>query len=150
VVSVVVLALQFAVVSHLLHLPHLLLILLLLQERANPQLLISSPSRRRRVAEGSGRSEQDVAELMGAFTQMKAQTSQMSKIMKLGQGKRSGTSNSAYAWLVLWLSTNQDHEAGPGEGRQWVMVVCRRQLICVVVDIMCGFLVAYDQSRSRS
>uniref|UniRef100_A0A383VIM9 signal-recognition-particle GTPase n=2 Tax=Tetradesmus obliquus TaxID=3088 RepID=A0A383VIM9_TETOB len=56
------------------------------EERANPQLLISSPSRRRRVAEGSGRSEQDVAELMGAFTQMKAQTSQMSKIMKLGQG----------------------------------------------------------------
>jgi hypothetical protein len=68
----------------------LLLLLLLLQERANPQLLISSPSRRRRVAEGSGRSEQDVAELMGAFTQMKAQTSQMSKIMKLGQGEAQG------------------------------------------------------------
>jgi hypothetical protein len=64
--------------------------LLLLQERQNPQLLISSPSRRRRVAEGSGRSEQDVAELMGAFTQMKAQTSQMSKIMKLGQGEDAG------------------------------------------------------------
>jgi hypothetical protein len=64
----------------------LLLMLLMLQERTNPQLLMSSPSRRRRVAEGSGRSEQDVAELMAAFAQMKAQTSQMSKIMKLGQG----------------------------------------------------------------
>jgi signal recognition particle subunit SRP54 len=90
VVSVVAtgaLALHFTVVADLPHLPRLLPILLL-QERANPQLLISSPSRRRRVAEGSGRSEQDVAELMGAFTQMKAQTSQMSKIMKLGQGER--------------------------------------------------------------
>lgn len=56
------------------------------QERANPPLLISSPSRRRRVAEGSGRSEAEVAELMSAFTQMKAQASNMSKLMKLGQG----------------------------------------------------------------
>lgn len=59
---------------------------LLLQERANPQLLINSPSRRRRVAEGSGRGEQDVAEMMSAFTQMKAQASNMSKLMRLGQG----------------------------------------------------------------
>lgn len=56
------------------------------QERANPQLLINSPSRRRRVAEGSGRTEQEVGELMSAFTQMKAQASNMSKLMKLGQG----------------------------------------------------------------
>lgn len=58
----------------------------ILQERNNPQLLISSPSRRRRISEGSGRSEQDVAEMMAAFTAMKAQTSNMSKMMKLGQG----------------------------------------------------------------
>jgi signal recognition particle subunit SRP54 len=57
-----------------------------LQERANPQLLVSSPSRRRRVAQGSGRSEQEVTELMSAFTQMKSQASNMSKLMKLGQG----------------------------------------------------------------
>lgn len=56
------------------------------EERANPQLLISSASRRRRIAEGSGRSEQDVSEMMTAFTQMKAQTSNMSKLMKLSQG----------------------------------------------------------------
>lgn len=60
--------------------------LIALQERTNPQLLISSASRRRRIAEGSGRSEQDVSEMMTAFTQMKAQTSNMSKLMKLSQG----------------------------------------------------------------
>ncbi|KAF8069508.1 ffh [Scenedesmus sp. PABB004] len=56
------------------------------EERSNPALLINSPSRRRRVSVGSGRSEQEVAEMMGAFTQMKAQASNMSKLMKLGQG----------------------------------------------------------------
>lgn len=56
------------------------------QERTNPQLLISSASRRRRIAEGSGRTEAEVSELMTAFTQMKAQTSNMSKLMKLSQG----------------------------------------------------------------
>jgi signal recognition particle GTPase len=56
------------------------------QERTNPQLLISSASRRRRIAEGSGRSEGEVSEMMTAFTQMKAQTSNMSKLMKLSQG----------------------------------------------------------------
>jgi signal recognition particle GTPase len=57
-----------------------------MQERSNPQLLVSSPSRRRRIAEGCGRSEADVAELMAAFAQMKAQASNMGKLMKLSQG----------------------------------------------------------------
>jgi signal recognition particle subunit SRP54 len=64
--------------------------LLIKQERTNPQLLISSASRRRRIAEGSGRSEQEVSELMTAFTQMKAQTSNMSKLMKLSSGAVGG------------------------------------------------------------
>jgi len=48
------------------------------EERANPQLLAQSPSRRRRVAKGSGHEEKDIARLVSDFTRMRSMMQQMS------------------------------------------------------------------------
>jgi signal recognition particle subunit SRP54 len=47
------------------------------QERENPDLLAKSPSRRRRVAKGSGHSETDVSKLITNFTRMRSMMQQM-------------------------------------------------------------------------
>ena len=54
------------------------------EEREAPELLIKSPSRRRRVAEGAGRKEADVSQLCTEFAAMRVQMQTMSKMMKLG------------------------------------------------------------------
>lgn len=56
------------------------------QERETPELLAKSPSRRRRVARGSGRTEQDVAELIAVFTGMRSQMQSLSRMMALSGG----------------------------------------------------------------
>jgi signal recognition particle subunit SRP54 len=48
-----------------------------LEERANPDLLSQSPSRRRRVAKGSGHSESDISKLVKNFTRMRSMMQQM-------------------------------------------------------------------------
>lgn len=52
-----------------------------LQERREPDLLASSPSRRRRIASGSGYKEADVTKLVGDFQKMRSLMQQM------GQGR---------------------------------------------------------------
>lgn len=47
------------------------------EERRNPDLLASSPSRRRRIAKGSGYSERDVSNLVSEFTKMRNLMQQM-------------------------------------------------------------------------
>ncbi len=54
------------------------------EERKNPDLLSGSPSRRRRIARGSGHSEKDVSELVSKFQQMRNMMQQM------GQGRFPG------------------------------------------------------------
>ncbi|MBD2774852.1 signal recognition particle protein [Iningainema tapete] len=54
------------------------------QERKNPDLLASSPSRRRRIAGGSGYKEADVSKLVGDFQKMRGLMQQM------GQGRFPG------------------------------------------------------------
>jgi hypothetical protein len=54
------------------------------KERENPELLIKSPSRRRRIAEGAGRKEADVSQLCTEFAAMRVQMQTMSKMMKMG------------------------------------------------------------------
>lgn len=51
------------------------------EERQNPDLLTGSPSRRRRIAKGSGHSDAQVTELVGKFMQMR------SMMQKMGQGE---------------------------------------------------------------
>ncbi|MEW6491968.1 MAG: signal recognition particle protein [Cyanobacteriota bacterium] len=48
------------------------------EERRNPDLLASSPSRRRRIAKGSGYNERDVSNLVSEFTKMRNLMQQMS------------------------------------------------------------------------
>ncbi|MEC4893571.1 MAG: signal recognition particle protein [Oscillatoria sp. PMC 1051.18] len=47
------------------------------EERGNPELLAKSPSRRRRIAEGSGFNENDVTKLVSDFTRMRSMMQQM-------------------------------------------------------------------------
>ncbi|MBW4645341.1 MAG: signal recognition particle protein [Goleter apudmare HA4340-LM2] len=54
------------------------------QERHDPDLLASSPSRRRRIASGSGYRESDVSKLVGDFQKMRSLMQQM------GQGQMPG------------------------------------------------------------
>jgi signal recognition particle subunit SRP54 len=55
-----------------------------LEERKDPELLASSPSRRRRIARGAGRHERDVSELLKKFQQMR------SMMKQIGQGQFPG------------------------------------------------------------
>ncbi|MCL2930771.1 MAG: signal recognition particle protein [Trichodesmium sp. MAG_R03] len=55
------------------------------QERQNPEILAKSPSRRRRIAGGSGYAEKDVSKLVSDFQRMR------SLMQKMGQGEMSGT-----------------------------------------------------------
>jgi signal recognition particle subunit SRP54 len=48
------------------------------EERANPDLLAKTPSRRRRIAKGCGYSESDVNKLVAEFTRMRTMMQQMS------------------------------------------------------------------------
>ncbi len=54
------------------------------EERQNPELLAKSPSRRRRIARGSGHKERDIGKLVTDFTRMRTMMQQM------GQGGMSG------------------------------------------------------------
>jgi len=54
------------------------------KEREQPELLAKSPSRRRRVARGSGRSEKDVADLIGVFTQLRIRMQSVTKMLAMG------------------------------------------------------------------
>jgi len=48
------------------------------EERGNPDLLASTPSRRRRIAKGCGHEEADVSKLISEFTRMRSMMQQMS------------------------------------------------------------------------
>jgi signal recognition particle subunit SRP54 len=48
------------------------------EERANPELLASTPNRRRRIAKGCGYKENDVNNLIAEFTRMRSMMQQMS------------------------------------------------------------------------
>ncbi|KAL3699669.1 hypothetical protein R1sor_017691 [Riccia sorocarpa] len=54
------------------------------QERENPELLAQSPSRRRRIAVGSGRSQEQVSQLVSQLFQMRARMKNLSTMMQGG------------------------------------------------------------------
>ncbi|GBF95758.1 signal recognition particle [Raphidocelis subcapitata] len=82
------------------------------EERENPELLIKSPSRRRRVAEGAGRKETDVSQLCTEFAAMRVQMQTMSKMMKMGVP---GQSDEA---LMKDLVKSQAPPLPPGKARR--------------------------------
>jgi signal recognition particle subunit SRP54 len=60
------------------------------EERRNPDLLASSPSRRRRIAGGAGYTERDVANLVSEFTKMRSLMQQMGQGQMPGMGGMGG------------------------------------------------------------
>jgi signal recognition particle subunit SRP54 len=61
-----------------------------LEERKNPELLSGSPSRRRRIAKGSGHSERDVTQLVSDFQRMRSMMQQMGQGGFPGMGGMGG------------------------------------------------------------
>ena len=57
------------------------------QERSTPELLATGPSRRRRIARGSGRKELDVTNMVATFSAMRSRMRDMSKRRALGGGR---------------------------------------------------------------
>ena len=85
------------------------------EERRNPDLLSSSPSRRRRIARGCGYTEKDVSSLVSEFTKMRSLMQQM------GQGQMPGMPGLAGMGNMLGgMGGNQPSQAGwrgyPGGG----------------------------------
>ncbi|MCO5562956.1 hypothetical protein L7F22_016592 [Adiantum nelumboides] len=54
------------------------------KERANPELLAQSPARRRRVAGGSGRSQEQVSQMVSQLFQMRARMKNLMSVMQGG------------------------------------------------------------------
>jgi signal recognition particle subunit SRP54 len=69
------------------------------EERANPDLLASTPSRRRRIAKGCGYPEREVNNLIAEFTRMRSMMQQMSmgNFPGMGGGGRGGQQQAAPA-----------------------------------------------------
>lgn len=85
------------------------------EERRNPDLLSSSPSRRRRIARGCGYAERDVSNLVSEFTKMRSLMQQM------GQGQMPGMPGMAGMGNMLGgMGGNSPSQAGwrgyPGSG----------------------------------
>lgn len=82
------------------------------EERRNPDLLAGSPSRRRRIARGSGYAERDVSNLVSEFTKMRNLMQQM------GQGQMPGMAG--MGGMFGGMGGNQPSQAGwrgyPGGG----------------------------------
>lgn len=57
------------------------------KERETPELLAKTPSRRRRIARGSGRKDLDVSTMIGQFTAARSMVQNMSKMMKMQGAK---------------------------------------------------------------
>ncbi|KAG2491550.1 hypothetical protein HYH03_010121 [Edaphochlamys debaryana] len=85
------------------------------EERSDPELLVKSMARRRRVAQASGRSEADVAKLMGAYTAMKSQMGGMSKLLKL---QKAGADPSQANKLLQELIASAGKKVAPGKVRR--------------------------------
>ncbi|KAJ9509180.1 hypothetical protein QJQ45_001668 [Haematococcus lacustris] len=82
-------------------------------EKADPRLLAASPSKRRRVAQASGRSEAEVSELLGKFTQMQAQAINMGRMMQLGSPE--GANNEK---VMRELVESASRQVSPGKVRR--------------------------------
>ncbi|KAI3427161.1 hypothetical protein D9Q98_007098 [Chlorella vulgaris] len=91
------------------------------KEREAPELLAKSPSRRRRVAMGSGRTEEEVQELIAMFTSMRMQMQTMSRMMALsggGQGMAGMPAMSDEEMLEAVMGNSGPRKVAPGKVRR--------------------------------
>ncbi|GLI66763.1 hypothetical protein VaNZ11_010730 [Volvox africanus] len=85
------------------------------EERTNPEVIIKSMARRRRVAQESGKAEAEVSKLMTAYTQLRAQVGGMSKLLKL---QRAGGNQEQADKLVKELVASAGKKVAPGKVRR--------------------------------
>ncbi|GIL65303.1 hypothetical protein Vafri_19095 [Volvox africanus] len=85
------------------------------EERTNPEVIIKSMARRRRVAQESGKAEAEVSKLMTAYTQLRAQVGGMSKLLKL---QRAGGNQEEADKLVKELVASAGKKVAPGKVRR--------------------------------
>lgn len=89
-------------------------------ERRTPEVLASSPSRRRRIARGSGRKELDVSNMIGMFTQMRSRMRDMTKMMKMtgAQGMPGMPSMTQEEMLAATLAGSGPKKVSKGKVRR--------------------------------
>jgi len=72
-------------------------------ERETPEVLASTPSRRRRIARGSGRKELDVSNMIAMFTQMRSRMRDMSKLMKMTGAQGKSQCNAVFFYIRIGI-----------------------------------------------
>ena len=89
------------------------------EERANPDLLAKTPSRRRRVARGSGRTETDVAGLVATFASMRSRMRSLSKMLAAGgAGGAAGMPSMTDEELLEATVATASARVSPGKARR--------------------------------
>lgn len=89
------------------------------EERKNPDLLAKTPSRRRRVARGSGRTETDVAGLVATFASMRSRMRSLSKMLAAGgAGGTPGMPSMTDEELLEATVATASAQVSPGKARR--------------------------------
>ncbi len=88
-------------------------------ERTNPDLLAKTPSRRRRVARGSGRTDTDVAGLVATFASMRSRMRSLSKMLAAGgAGGVAGMPSMTDEELMEATVASASAQVSPGKARR--------------------------------
>ena len=89
------------------------------EERTNPDLLAKTPSRRRRVARGSGRTDADVAGLVATFASMRSRMRSLSKMLAAGgAGGAAGMPSMTDEELMQATVASASAQVSPGKARR--------------------------------
>lgn len=89
------------------------------EERRNPDLLARAPSRRRRVARGSGRTETDVAGLVATFASMRSRMRSLSRMLAAGgAGGAAGMPSMTDDELMQATVSTASAAVSPGKARR--------------------------------
>ena len=89
------------------------------EERTNPDLLAKTPSRRRRVARGSGRTETDVAGLVATFASMRSRMRSLSRMLAAGgAGGAAGMPSMTDEELLEATVATASARVSPGKARR--------------------------------
>eukprot|EP00803_Ostreobium_quekettii_P006048 evm.model.scf_430.7 EVM.evm.TU.scf_430.7 scf_430:50895-55731(-) len=89
-------------------------------ERLNPELLVASPARRRRIARGSGQKEHEVNSLLGNFTSMRGYMQNMTRVMALQNKGMPGVPTMSQEEMVQSMFESSVNKVPPGMVRRRV------------------------------
>ena len=75
-------------------------------EREQPECLVKSLSRRRRIARGSGRAEVDVSNMLASFANMRSKVRDLSKLMKMSGANSAHSFPNLSVYRLLLIACN--------------------------------------------